>query len=101
MNTVRHIFTKFIHIKTNRPFSTDNGELTSLYNFHMKNGGKIVNFGGYNLPVQYNDQSIVNSHLFTRKNASIFDVSHMLQTEIKGKYNVYFSNDLILLFLNN
>lgn len=37
------------------------------------------------LPVQYADQSISNSHVFTRENASLFDVSHMLQTEIQGK----------------
>ncbi|XP_057666605.1 aminomethyltransferase, mitochondrial [Diorhabda carinulata] len=60
------------------------GEKTALYDFHVENGGKIVNFGGYLLPVMYNDFSMVNSHLFTRKNASLFDVSHMLQTEIRG-----------------
>lgn len=58
---------------------------TSLYEFHVENGGKMVNFGGFLLPVQYNDLSIVNSHLYTRNNASLFDVSHMLQTEISGK----------------
>lgn len=69
-----------------RSYSSQTGELTSLYDFHVQSGGKIVNFGGFLLPVQYSDQSIVNSHLFTRKNASIFDVSHMLQTEIRGTY---------------
>ncbi|KAL1501211.1 hypothetical protein ABEB36_006583 [Hypothenemus hampei] len=69
-------------------------ETTSLYNFHLKNKGKIVNFGGFLLPVQYNDQSIVNSHVFTRKNASIFDVSHMLQTEIRGKHCIEFIESL-------
>ncbi|CAG9859110.1 unnamed protein product [Phyllotreta striolata] len=60
-------------------------EKTALYDFHVENGGKMVNFGGFLLPVQYGDQSIVNSHLFTRKCASLFDVSHMLQTEIRGE----------------
>ncbi|CAH1992595.1 unnamed protein product [Acanthoscelides obtectus] len=68
-----------------RAFATEKGEVTALYDFHVQKGGKIVNFGGFMLPVQYSDLSIVNSHLFTRKNASLFDVSHMLQTEIKGK----------------
>lgn len=45
----------------------------------------MVNFGGFLLPVQYNDLGIAASHIHTRNNASIFDVSHMLQTEIKGK----------------
>lgn len=57
---------------------------TSLFDFHVQKGGKMVNFGGFMLPVQYADQSISNSHVFTRENASLFDVSHMLQTEIQG-----------------
>lgn len=65
--------------------STGKVERTALYDFHVKNGGKIVNFGGYSLPVQYADQGISASHLHTRKFASIFDVSHMLQTYIRGK----------------
>ncbi|VEN36320.1 unnamed protein product [Callosobruchus maculatus] len=68
-----------------RTFATEKGEVTALYDFHVQKGGKIVNFGGFMLPVQYSDLSIVNSHLFTRANASLFDVSHMLQTEIRGK----------------
>ncbi|KAL3271010.1 hypothetical protein HHI36_021511 [Cryptolaemus montrouzieri] len=78
----RLISSKFI----NRFFSSKPslGEKTGLYDFHVKNGGKIVNFGGFALPVQYSDQSIAASHVHTRTNASIFDVSHMLQTEIKG-----------------
>nr|CAH7714095.1 unnamed protein product [Callosobruchus chinensis] len=71
-----------------RTFATEKGEVTALYDFHVQKGGKIVNFGGFMLPVQYSDLSIVNSHLFTRANASLFDVSHMLQTEIRGKHCV-------------
>lgn len=70
-----------------RYFATEGqGEVTALYKFHVENGGKMVNFGGYMLPVNYSDMSIKNSHLFTRKSASLFDVSHMLQTEIYGEY---------------
>ncbi|TMW53677.1 hypothetical protein DOY81_001222 [Sarcophaga bullata] len=65
--------------------SNDKAERTALYDFHVKNGGKIVNFGGYFLPVQYADQGISASHIHTRKYASIFDVSHMLQTYVHGK----------------
>ncbi|XP_033173172.1 aminomethyltransferase, mitochondrial [Drosophila mauritiana] len=61
------------------------GQRTALYDFHVQKGGKIVNFGGYALPVQYSDQSIIASHLHTRQVGSIFDVSHMLQTRIFGK----------------
>lgn len=58
---------------------------TALYEFHKKNGGKLVDFAGYLLPVQYNEQSIIKSHLYTREIGSIFDVSHMLQTYLRGK----------------
>lgn len=49
---------------------------TSLFEFHVARGGKIVNFAGYLLPVQYADQGIVQSHIHTRTPgcASIFDV---------------------------
>lgn len=65
--------------------ANDKVERTALYDFHLKNGGKLVNFGGYSLPVQYSDQGIAASHVHTRKYASIFDVSHMLQTYVRGK----------------
>lgn len=58
---------------------------TPLYNLHTKYGGKVVDFAGFLLPVQYSDLSLSESHLFTRKSASIFDVSHMLQTNVRGK----------------
>lgn len=60
-------------------------EKTPLYDFHIDNNGRMVDFAGFLLPVQYNNLSIINSHLHTRKEASIFDVSHMLQTYVYGK----------------
>lgn len=49
---------------------------TSLFDFHVKKGGKIVDFANYLLPVQYTDQGIAASHIHTRSPgcASIFDV---------------------------
>lgn len=90
MFSVRFLVRKSCKVTLKRNFSSQKGDVTALYDFHVRKGGKIVNFGGYLLPVQYSDQSIVNSHLSTRKNASIFDVSHMLQTEIRGKNCVDF-----------
>ncbi|CAK1545588.1 unnamed protein product [Leptosia nina] len=58
---------------------------TALYGLHEKHGGKLVDFAGFLLPVQYSDMSVSSSHLFTRNSASIFDVSHMLQTNVHGK----------------
>lgn len=62
-----------------------NAKKTPLFNLHNKYGGKVVNFAGFLLPVQYSDMSVSASHLFTRSSASIFDVSHMLQTNVRGK----------------
>lgn len=44
----------------------------------------MVPFGGYYMPVQYDDLSIVESHLWTRSKASLFDVSHMVQHHFTG-----------------
>lgn len=50
---------------------------TVLYDFHVKNNGKIVDFAGWLMPVQYKDLSIQESHLHTRSKCSLFDVSHI------------------------
>ncbi|XP_018323584.1 aminomethyltransferase, mitochondrial [Agrilus planipennis] len=84
-----------------RHFSVERGSKTALFDFHLENGGKMVNFGGYVLPLQYTDQSIVQSHLHTRKKASLFDVSHMLQTELTGSDCVQFFEKLCTSDLNN
>lgn len=52
---------------------------TALFDLHVDHGGKMVDFGGYLLPVQYTTDSITASHLHTREHCSLFDVSHMLQ----------------------
>lgn len=51
---------------------------TSLFDFHRSQGGKMVEFAGWSMPVQYKDSHIM-SHMHTREHCSIFDVSHMLQ----------------------
>ncbi|KAL1115748.1 hypothetical protein AAG570_006038 [Ranatra chinensis] len=45
----------------------------------------MVEFGGHMLPTHYGQASIADSHRWTRQNCSVFDVSHMLQTEITGR----------------
>ena len=58
------------------------GELsrTKLHELHVANGGKMVPFGGYSMPVQYSDLSVGESHKWTREKASLFDVGHMLDS---------------------
>lgn len=48
---------------------------TALYNAHQKAGGKLVEFGGWEMPVQYT--SITDEHLAVRNGAGLFDISHM------------------------
>jgi len=68
---------------------------TCLYDFHVAQGGKMVNFAGWEMPVQYAEGQIV-SHLHTRAMVSLFDVSHMLQTRIHGKDRVAFIESLVV-----
>ena len=49
---------------------------TPLYNLHIQHGAKMVEFAGYQMPIQYKS-GIIQEHKFTRENAGIFDVSHM------------------------
>lgn len=42
----------------------------------------MVPFAGWSMPLQYEDLSIINSTHHTRKAASLFDVSHMLQVGV-------------------
>lgn len=68
-------------------FYQQNLKRTCLYDFHLQNGGKMVPFVGWEMPVQYKD-SIKDSHNCVRTSAGIFDVSHMLQTMVSGKDRV-------------
>lgn len=57
---------------------------TSLYEWHQQQGGKLVPFAGYELPVQYENLGVLKEHLHTRAplSSSIFDVSHMGQIRL-------------------
>ncbi|XP_052284893.1 aminomethyltransferase, mitochondrial-like isoform X3 [Dreissena polymorpha] len=68
---------------------------TCLYDVHVRHGGRMVPFAGWEMPVQYKD-SISESHLNVRSNAGIFDVGHMLQTKISGKDRIKFIESLVV-----
>jgi len=57
---------------------------TPLYGWHEANGGKIVPFAGYLLPVQY-ETGLIAEHCAVREKAGLFDVSHMGEFMISGK----------------
>ena len=54
---------------------------TPLYDEHVRLGGKMVGFGGWNLPVYYT--GIIAEHQWTRQSCSLFDVSHLGEIRVK------------------
>ena len=56
--------------------SADDLKTTPLFERHLAASGRMVPFGGYNLPVQY-PSGIMAEHKWTREQAGLFDVSHM------------------------
>lgn len=58
---------------------------TPLYPMHLKYGGKIIDFGGWELPVQYEGMGIIKEHNLVRESAGLFDVSHMGEVLIQGE----------------
>ena len=62
---------------------------TQLYDVHVAVGATMVDFGGWDMPVQY-PTGIVAEHLYTRHFCSLFDVSHMGRLLIDGPDRVAF-----------
>jgi len=58
------------------------GFKTPLYDTHVAAGARIVDFGGWDMPVNYGSQ--IEEHHAVRRDAGMFDVSHMLVTDIVG-----------------
>ena len=56
---------------------------TPLYERHVQNGGKMVPFAGYELPVQY-ETGVMREHRAVREDAGLFDVSHMGEVTFRG-----------------
>jgi aminomethyltransferase len=55
---------------------------TALYDWHVAHGGRIVEFGGWDMPIQYT--TIVDEHTAVRTGAGLFDVSHMGRLSFAG-----------------
>jgi len=55
---------------------------TKFYNVHKKLGAKIVEFAGYEMPIQYS--SIITEHNAVRNSVGVFDVSHMGEVFVSG-----------------
>lgn len=66
---------------------------TPLYETHVKYGGRMVEFGGWSLPVQYT--GIKEEHQGVRNKAGLFDVSHMGEVFVKGPDSIAFLQKLV------
>lgn len=66
---------------------------TPLFAAHQQLGGKLIEFGGWEMPVQYS--SIVDEHLAVRRAAGIFDISHMGEMCVSGPSAAAFLNAVL------
>jgi aminomethyltransferase len=66
---------------------------TPLFEIHQRLGGKLIEFGGWEMPVQYT--SIVDEHLAVRNGAGLFDISHMGEILCEGSGAERFLNQTL------
>ena len=66
---------------------------TPLFEAYKKHSAKVIDFGGWELPVQFS--SILEEHEAVRKDAGLFDVSHMGEVLVEGKDAESYINYLV------
>lgn len=66
---------------------------TPLYDVHLASGAKVIEFGGWLMPVQYS--GILEEHRAVRTAAGLFDVSHMGEVAVSGPEAASFINHLV------
>jgi len=66
---------------------------TPFYDIHRSLGAKIVNFHGWEMPLQYS--GIMDEHVNVRTNVGLFDVSHMGRFEVKGPHSLTCLQELV------
>ncbi|MEO7415330.1 MAG: glycine cleavage system aminomethyltransferase GcvT [Opitutaceae bacterium] len=66
---------------------------TPLRDFHAAHGARLVDFAGWEMPVQY--RSILEEHKAVRRTAGLFDVSHMGEVDVRGPEAGKFLNHLV------
>lgn len=66
---------------------------TPLFAAHQQLGGKLIEFGGWEMPVQYT--SIVEEHHAVRRAAGVFDISHMGEVWFEGPQALAFLNGVL------
>ncbi len=74
---------------------------TPFYEYHVKAGGKMVDFAGWEMPLLYKDHGIIPEHEHTRTKASIFDVSHMGRVKFSGRDATAFLSRMVTRKIEN
>ena len=64
------------------------GSRTALYSDHVARGAKVVDFGGWDMPLHYGSQ--IEEHHQVRRHAGMFDVSHMTVVDVRGDHALSF-----------
>jgi len=72
---------------------SENLKKTPLNDAHRALGGKMVDFGGWDMPVQY-PAGVIEEHMATRTRAGLFDVSHMGEIWVEGSDAIPFINSI-------
>jgi len=71
----------------------ENLQKTPFYPMHLKYGGKVVDFGGWALSVQFS--GILDEHRTVRERVGLFDVSHMGEATVKGEGALQFLQRMV------
>lgn len=66
---------------------------TPLFNAHIQAGARMVDFGGWNMPINYGSQ--IEEHHAVRNDAGMFDVSHMTIVDINGEHAKHYLQKLL------
>ena len=66
---------------------------TRLHKKHIEHNAKMVDFSGWNMPINYGSQ--INEHNIVRSSAGIFDVSHMTVFDLSGSEQKAFLRKLL------
>jgi aminomethyltransferase len=66
---------------------------TPLFSRHQQLQARLVDFGGWEMPIQYT--SILDEHATVRNRAGVFDISHMGEIEVTGPHALAFLNHLL------
>ena len=88
-----------IHVKNDEKEIRMGLRRTPLFDWHTAHGGRMVEFGGWEMPVQYS--GIVDEHQAVRKAVGLFDISHMGRLSFQGDDSLRLLDQLLTCRVDN